>query len=155
VTVPILRRKEIARKLYGFIVHLNAERNVEAIAWHPDSTTNGAWDLLEAGDELSVSLREESKKFHGIFVGKAEEWDAQPNKLKIAIRNRKLGEAELRSSDLMLPPAYTEARQRARRAAGNPDTATWASRLVMAYLTPLLKGGKQWLRAPGSLTNSC
>ena len=141
MTVPILRRKEIARKLYDFIVHLSAERNVEAIAWHPDSTTNGEWDSLEAGDELMVTIREESKNCPGTFIGKAEEWDAQPKLLKIAIRNRKLGEAELRSSDLMLPPAYTEARQRARRAAGNPDTATWASRLAMAYLTPFLKEG--------------
>jgi len=141
VTVPILRRKEIAGKQHAFIVQLNAERNVEAIAWHQDGTTNGAWDLLEAGDELADTIREESKKFPGTFVGKAEGWDSQPNKLKTTIRNRKRAEAELRRSDLMLPPAYAEELQRARRAAGNPDTATWASRIVMAHLTPFLKEG--------------
>ena len=141
VLVPILRRKEIAGKQLAFIVQLNAERNVEAIAWHPDNTTNGAWDLLEAGDELTVTIREESAKFPGTFVGKAEHCDSQPNKLKTAVRNRKRGEAELRRSDLMLPPAYAEALQRARLAAGDPDTATWASRLVMAHLTPFLKEG--------------
>jgi hypothetical protein len=141
VTVPILRRKEIAGKQHAFIVQLNAERNVEAIAWHPDSTTNGAWDLLEAGDELTVTIREESTKFPGTFVGKAEPWDSQPNKLKTDIRKRKREEAELRRSDILLTPAYAEALQRARRLAGDPDTATWASRLVMAHLTPSLKEG--------------
>ena len=139
--VPILRRKEIAGKQHSFIVQLNAERNVEAIAWHQDGTTNGAWDLLEAGDELADTIREESKKFPGTFVGKAEEWDSQLNKLKTTIRNRKRAEGELRRSDLMIPPAYAEELQRARRAAGDPDTATWARRIVMAHLTPFLKEG--------------
>lgn len=139
-TVPILRRKELNNgKPHAFIVQLNAERNIEAIAWHPDDTTHGAWDLLAAGDELSVIIREESQKYPGTFVGKAASWDDQPNKLKTAVRNRKRGADELRRSDLMLPPAYAEALQRARRAAGDPDTATWASRLVMAHLTPFLQ----------------
>jgi len=139
VTVPILRRKEIAGKQHAFIVQLNAERNIEAIAWHPDGSTNGAWDLLEAGDELTVTIREESVKYPGTFVGKADPWDQQPNKLKTAVRNRERGLGELRRSDLILPPAYADALQRARRAAGDPDTATWASRLVMAHLTPFLR----------------
>lgn len=139
VTAPILRRKELQGKPPAYIVLLNAERNVEGIAWHPDATTNGAWELLEAGDELTVVIREESTKFPGTYVGKAADWDEQPNKLKTAIRNRKRGQSELKRSDIMLPPRYAEALQRARRAAGDPDTATRASRLVMAHLTPFLK----------------
>ena len=138
VTVPILRRKEIAGKQHAFIVQLNAERNVEAIAWHPDGSTNGAWDLLEAGDELTVTIREESTKYPGTFVGKADLWDQQPNKLKTAVRNRERGLGELRRSDIELPPAYADALQVVRRAVGDPDTKTYASRIVMAHLGPVV-----------------
>ena len=138
VTVPILRRRELAGKTHAFVVLLNAERNVEAIAWHPDESTNGAWGLLEAGDELTVTIREESAKYPGTYVGKAEPWDKQPNKLKTAVRNRERGLGELRRSDIELPPAYADALQVVRRAVGDPDTKTYASRIVMAHLGPVV-----------------
>jgi hypothetical protein len=119
-------------------VLLNAESKVEGIIWHPDGPTNGAWDLLTAGDELTVTIREKSAKFPGTFVGKADPWDTQPNKLKTAIRNRQRGQAELRRSDIELPPAYADALQRVRRAVGDPDTKTYASRIVMAHLGPVV-----------------
>ena len=136
-TGPILRWKQVSG-VRTAVVLLNEESGAEGLVSPPDEAPLNWWEMLRKGDVVSALIREESRKFSNTFIGKCLDPEKQPNKLKTTVRNRERGHEELRRSDLILPPRYAEALQKARRLAGDPDTATWASRLVMAHLTPFL-----------------
>ncbi|WP_066906736.1 hypothetical protein [Synechococcus sp. MIT S9509] len=133
-----MRFKQLSNGGRQAVVGLNPEKKSEGLIWHPDSAPSGWWEQLHEGDEISVLIREKSDRFENTFIGNCSSPEDQPNKLKTALRNRQRGQRDLKRSDIMLPPEYAEALQHVRRAVGDPDTITYASRIVMAHLGPVV-----------------
>lgn len=135
-TVPIDRWRQFDGQRAAVTV-LNPESNIDCFTLPLDE--NGKWfEELRAGDVVTVDVERQTDRCKNTFIGKVAPLNEQPNKLQTAVRMRQRGQEDLRRSEIMLPPDYAEALKYARIAANDPDTKTYASRIVMAHLGPVL-----------------
>ena len=135
-TVPIDRWRQFEGQRAAVTI-LKAETKIDCFTLPPDE--NGKWfEELRENDIVTVDVQRQSAKYRKTFIGQVAPLSEQPNTLQTAIRNRQRKQEGYRESDIALPPEYTKALQYARKAAGDPDTKTYASRIVMAHLGPVL-----------------
>lgn len=134
-TVPIVRWRQFEGQRAA-ITTLNSETELECLTFAPDE--KGEWFAqLRIDDMVTVDVERPADRPKN-YIGKVAPLSKQPNVLQTAIRKRQRGQENLRRSDIELSPDLAEALQYARRLVGDPDTKTYASRVMTVHLAPFL-----------------
>jgi len=108
--------------------------------WRPDEGDFSHLSLIQKGDTMKVSVLGHARK-PGEWKSHLLPRDQQTRNIQNELRRREQRletGSELRRSDIELPPAYADALRHVRIAVGDPDTKTYASRIVMAHLGPVV-----------------
>ena len=108
--------------------------------WRPNAGDFSHLALIQKGDTVKVNVLGQARK-PGEWRSHLLPRDEQPRNIQNELRRREQSLAtgtELNRSDIELLPEYAETLRYVRRAVGDPDTKTYASRIVMAHLGPVV-----------------
>ena len=135
--VTIVKCHDHTDKPRSFNAKSKGGKNI--LVFYPDKGDGSYLPLIQEDDTVKVSVREPART--GGLIANLLPRDKQPRNIQNEFRRheqRLTTGTELNRSDIELPPKYAEALRYVRRAVGDPDTKTYASRIVMAHLGPVV-----------------